>query len=174
MHRAGKLGLGSAYVAGFKYALTHDYDHVVEMHADFSHRPADLPRLLAAGAKADVVIGSRNVAGGRTENWSLPRRVISRGGSLYARLLLSLPIKDCTSGFKCFSRRVLQALDLDAIASNGFGFQVEMNHLSSCRIPICRSTYRIPRPHGWSLQDVFKDLSRGPGARLAIALPTAK
>ncbi len=132
LHRAGKLGLGSAYVAGFKYALTHDYDQVVEMDADFSHRPEDLPRLLAAGAEADVVIGSRNVAGGRTEHWSLPRRVISRGGSLYARLLLSLPIKDCTSGFKCFSRRVLQALDLDAIASNGFGFQVEMNHL--CRL----------------------------------------
>jgi dolichol-phosphate mannosyltransferase len=132
LHRARKLGLGSAYVAGFKYALDHDYDRVVEMDADFSHRPQDLPKLLEASARADVVVGSRNVAGGRTENWSPLRTLISRGGSLYSRLMLKLPVKDCTSGFKCFSREVLQALDLDTIASNGFGFQVEMNYL--CRL----------------------------------------
>jgi dolichol-phosphate mannosyltransferase len=131
MHRGAKLGLGTAYVAGFKYALAHDYDRVVEMDADFSHRPSDLPLLLAASDNADVVIGSRLVAGGRTENWSLLRAAISRGGSLYARLMLSLPIRDCTSGFKCFRRHVLETLDLDAVSSNGFGFQVEMNYLCS-------------------------------------------
>ncbi|MDB5074233.1 MAG: undecaprenyl-phosphate mannosyltransferase [Chloroflexi bacterium] len=129
LHRQGKLGLGTAYITGFKYALARDYDRVVEMDADFSHRPEDLPQLLATSENADVVIGSRSVAGGRTENWSWLRRSISKGGSLYARYMLRLPILDCTSGFKCFRREVLQALDLDAVNSNGFGFQVEMNHL---------------------------------------------
>jgi dolichol-phosphate mannosyltransferase len=129
LHRKQKLGLGTAYISGFKYALARDYDRVVEMDADFSHRPSDLPALLAASDSADVVIGSRNVAGGRTENWPWLRRAISKGGSAYARFLLRLPIRDCTSGFKCFRREVLKALDLDAVTSNGFGFQVEMNHL---------------------------------------------
>lgn len=130
LHRAGKQGLGSAYVAGFRYALARgSYEYIVQMDADFSHRPEDLPRLLAAAEGADVVIGSRKVRGGRVENWSLVRKFISKGGSLYARTLLSLPIKDCTGGFKCFRRGVLEALDLDAVRSNGYGFQVEMNHL---------------------------------------------
>ena len=129
LHRAGKLGLGSAYRDGFAHALSHGYDYVVEMDADFSHRPEDLPGLLAAARTADVAIGSRNVPGGRTENWSRLRTLISRGGSLYARLILGLPVKDCTSGFKCFRREALAALDLGAVRSNGFGFQVEMNYL---------------------------------------------
>lgn len=128
LHRAGKLGLGTAYVQGFTYALQRQYTHVVEMDADFSHRPEDLPRLLDAALSADVVIGSRNVPGGRTENWSFLRNAISKGGSLYARLVLDIPVKDCTGGFKCFSRYALETVDLQGIRSGGFGFQVEMNY----------------------------------------------
>ncbi len=128
LHRAGKEGLGTAYVAGFRYALEQGFEHVIEMDADFSHRPVDLPRLLEAAKGADVVVGSRNIPGGRAENWSLVRTIISRSGSWYARLLLDLPIKDCTSGFKCFSRRALEVLDLDALCSNGYAFQIEVNH----------------------------------------------
>ena len=128
LHRLGKLGLGTAYVAGFKYALAHGYDRVIEMDADFSHRPEDLPSLLAAASSADVVIGSRNIAGGRTVGWSWFRNFISKGGSLYARLLLGIRIQDCTGGFKCLSRQALQRLDLDNLLSNGYAFQVEVNY----------------------------------------------
>ena len=128
LHRAGKLGLGTAYLQGFAYALRRQYTHVVEMDADFSHRPEDLPRLLDAALSADVVIGSRNVPGGRTENWSFLRTMISKGGSLYARTVLDIPVKDCTGGFKCFSRYALETVDLRGIRSGGFGFQVEMNY----------------------------------------------
>lgn len=131
LHRAGKLGLGKAYVAGFEYALTNGYDRVVEMDADFSHRPEDLPALLSASANADVVIGSRNVPGGKTVGWSRVRTFISRGGSLYARLLLRLPIADCTGGFKCFRRSALVRIDLEHLLSNGYAFQVEVNY--ACR-----------------------------------------
>ena len=129
LQRGSKQGLGTAYLTGFRYALAHRYEYIVQMDADFSHRPEDLPRLLEAAENADLVIGSRNVPGGRVENWSLIRRFISKGGSLYARTLLSMPIKDCTGGFKCFRRRVLEKLDLDSVRSNGYGFQVEMNYL---------------------------------------------
>ena len=129
LHRAGKLGLGTAYLAGFKYALSRNYDYVVQMDADFSHRPQDLPRLLRTVASADLVIGSRNIPGGRTENWSLLRRFVSKGGSFYARTVLNLPIRDCTSGFKCFRRKVLETVDFARLKSNGYGFQVEMNYL---------------------------------------------
>jgi dolichol-phosphate mannosyltransferase len=129
LHRKGKLGLGTAYVAGFEYALSHDYAYVLQMDADFSHRPEDLPRLLRAVESADVVIGSRNVPGGRVEDWSLLRRFISKGDSFYARTLLNLPIRDCTSGFKCFRREVLEANVFGNVKSNGYGFQVEINHL---------------------------------------------
>jgi dolichol-phosphate mannosyltransferase len=130
MHRAGKRGLGTAYVEGFGWALARDYDYVFEMDADFSHDPADLARLrkpiLEGGA--DASIGSRWVAHGGTRNWSLVRTLISRGGSVYARLILGVPVKDLTSGFKCFSRRVLERLDLQTVGSNGYAFQVEMNY----------------------------------------------
>ncbi len=128
LHRAGKQGLGTAYVAGFRYGLVNGYEHIIEMDADFSHRPEDLPRLIEAASHADVVVGSRNVPGGRTENWSSIRKVISKGGSLYARLLLGLPVRDCTSGFKCFHRAALEALDLERLRSNGYAFQVEVNY----------------------------------------------
>lgn len=130
LQRGSKQGLGTAYLDGFRYALVRGYDYMVQMDADFSHRPEDLPRLLQAAEQADLVIGSRNVPGGRTENWSLMRKFISKGGSLYARTLLSMPIKDCTGGFKCFHRSVLERIDLDGVRSNGYGFQVEMNYLA--------------------------------------------
>ena len=128
LHRSEKRGLGTAYVEGFKRALAQGYDFIFEMDADFSHDPADLPRLLAAAESADVVIGSRWVPGGGARNWSWLRTFISRGGSIYARLILGVPVNDLTSGFKCFSRHVLERLDLQSIRSNGYGFQVEMNY----------------------------------------------
>jgi dolichol-phosphate mannosyltransferase len=128
IHREDKLGLGTAYLAGFAWAIEHGYDRIVQMDADFSHRPEDLPRLLAASEEADLVIGSRNVAGGRITGWSPLRHLLSKGGSLYARLLLDLPVRDCTAGFKCFRREALAALDLSAIRANGYAFQIEVNH----------------------------------------------
>jgi dolichol-phosphate mannosyltransferase len=137
LHRAAKTGLGTAYVDGFKIALAQGFDLVVEMDADLSHRPEDLPHLLEAATAADLVIGSRNIPGGAVVGWSAIRRMISRGGSLYTRLILSLPVHDCTSGFKCFRREALLALDLSKVRANGYGFQVEVNylcHLAGLRI----------------------------------------
>jgi dolichol-phosphate mannosyltransferase len=129
LRRAGKLGLGSAYIAGFHEGLRQGYAYLCEMDADFSHQPHYLPVLLGAAERdADVVLGSRNVPGGRVENWSRARQAISRGGSLYARAILGMPVRDCTGGFKCFRAAVLQRIDLDAIRSNGYAFQVEMNY----------------------------------------------
>ena len=129
LRRAGKLGLGSAYLAGFREGLRQDYAFLCEMDADFSHQPHDLPMLLAtAEHDADVVIGSRNVPGGRTENWSWARKALSRGGNVYARTLLAMPVRDCTGGFKCFRASVLHQLDLAAIHSNGYAFQIELNY----------------------------------------------
>jgi dolichol-phosphate mannosyltransferase len=130
MHRAAKLGLGTAYIEGFLWALARDYEYIFEMDADFSHDPADLLRLRAAvvGGGADASVGSRWVAGGGTRNWSFLRTFISRGGSFYARVILGMPVRDLTSGFKCFSRRVLEHLDLQTVRSNGYAFQVEMNY----------------------------------------------
>ena len=126
LHRAGKLGLGSAYVAGFRYALARDYAYVVEMDCDFSHPPEVLPRLVAAAQRADVAVGSRYVRGGATPGWPLLRRIVSRGGSLYTQLVLGIGVSDPTAGFVCFRRPVLAALNLDAIQATGFGFQVEI------------------------------------------------
>ncbi|MCC7371097.1 MAG: polyprenol monophosphomannose synthase [Chloroflexi bacterium] len=128
LHRDGKRGLGTAYVAGFKWALEHNFDFVFEMDADFSHDPNDLPRLLDGAKRGDCAIGSRWVTGGGTENWSLLRTLISRGGSVYAKTILGVPVNDLTSGFKCFSAYVLRSLDLDSIHSNGYAFQVELNY----------------------------------------------
>jgi dolichol-phosphate mannosyltransferase len=130
LHRAGKRGLGTAYIDGFVWALARDYDYIFEMDADFSHDPADLLRLREAlfSGGADAAVGSRWVGNGGTRNWSFLRTFISRGGSLYARVILGVPISDLTSGFKCFSRRVLEQLDLHSVRSNGYAFQVEMNY----------------------------------------------
>jgi dolichol-phosphate mannosyltransferase len=129
LRRPGKLGLGTAYLAGFRQGLRQGYRFICEMDADFSHQPHYLPRLLAmAEGEADVAIGSRNVPGGRAENWPLTRQLVSKGGSLYARSVLGMPVRDCTGGFKCFRAEVLRRIDLDAIRSNGYAFQVEMNY----------------------------------------------
>jgi dolichol-phosphate mannosyltransferase len=128
LERPGKLGLGTAYIDGFRWALARTYTHIVEMDADFSHDPATVNRLLQASRHADVVIGSRYVPGGRTVNWAVWRKAISRCGSLYARLILGLPVRDLTSGFKCFRRRVLEAIDLERVTSSGYAFQIEVTH----------------------------------------------
>ena len=129
LHRAGKAGLGKAYLAAFDWALQRDYRFVLEMDADWSHDPAYLPTLIdRASTDADLVLGSRWVAGGGTRNWGLGRRLISRGGSLYARTILGLPIRDLTGGFKCFRAEVLRAIDLPTVASTGYGFQIELTY----------------------------------------------
>ena len=126
LHRAGKLGLGTAYIAGFKYAVAHDYDAAFEMDADFSHDPRYLPDFLKAIEHADLVIGSRYIPGGDTPNWSFLRRFISGGGNIFARFMLGIPVQDCTAGFRCYRRQVLESIDLDTIQSQGYAFQVEM------------------------------------------------
>jgi dolichol-phosphate mannosyltransferase len=126
LHRDSKDGLGRAYIAGFTWGLDRGYDVLVQMDADLSHDPADVPKLLAAVHTADFALGSRYVPGGGTVNWGLFRRALSRGGSLYARTILGLPHHDLTGGFKCWNRRVLEAIDLPSIRSNGYSFQIEM------------------------------------------------
>src|SRR5216684_2275249 len=126
LHRPGKLGLGTAYIAGFKYAIEHGYDAAFEMDADFSHDPRYLPDFLEAIENADLVIGSRYIPGGDTPNWSLLRRFISAGGNLFARFMLAIPVHDCTAGFRCYRRKVLESIDLDSIQAQGYAFQVEL------------------------------------------------
>ena len=133
LHRAGKEGLGKAYLAGFRWALERDYTHIFEMDADFSHDPAMLPVFLAAAARADLVLGSRWVAGGGTVDWPLSRQLISRAGSLYARTILGVGVRDLTGGFKCFNRRVLEAIDLDTVQTRGYGFQIELTYRATTR-----------------------------------------
>ena len=128
LHRRGKEGLASAYIAGFKHVLERGAELVLQMDADFSHDPRDLRRLVEASARADLVLGSRYVAGGGVEDWSPVRQGISRGGSAYARIMLGIEIKDLTGGFKCFHRRVLESIDLDRISSQGYAFQVETTY----------------------------------------------
>jgi dolichol-phosphate mannosyltransferase len=127
IERPRKMGLGSAYVAGFKYALSRDYDHILEMDADFSHNPDDLPRLLEAAQRYDLVIGSRYSDGVNIINWPFRRLLISYFASKYVRVITGMPIKDPTGGFKCFHRKVLETIDLDRILSDGYAFQIEMN-----------------------------------------------
>jgi dolichol-phosphate mannosyltransferase len=129
LHRPHKEGIGPAYIAAFRRALATDTDLILEMDCDFSHDPADVPRLVAACTKgADVALGSRYVRGGGTRNWGLLRRIVSWGGSFYARVILGLPIHDLTGGFKCFRRAVLESLDLDAVHSKGYAFQIELTY----------------------------------------------
>ena len=129
LHRETKEGLGPAYLAGFRHALSDGAEFVLEMDCDFSHDPNDVPRLLAAvGGGADLALGSRYIPGGGVRNWGLLRRLISAGGSLYARVLLGLKVRDLTGGFKCYRRSVLEAIDLDAIESKGYAFQIETTY----------------------------------------------
>ncbi|TML37320.1 MAG: polyprenol monophosphomannose synthase [Actinobacteria bacterium] len=125
LHRPRKEGLGPAYLAGFRRALADGVDRILEMDCDFSHDPKDVPRLIAATEEADLAIGSRYVGGGETVNWGVVRRAISAGGSLYARVLLSVAIRDLTAGFKCYRADVLRTIDLDAVDSKGYAFQIE-------------------------------------------------
>jgi len=127
IERPGKMGLGSAYVTGFKYALQQGYDYIMEMDADFSHNPEDVPRLIAAAQKHDLVIGSRYCNGVNIINWPFKRLLISYFASKYVRMITGMPVKDPTGGFKCFHRRVLESINLDKILSDGYAFQIEMN-----------------------------------------------
>lgn len=128
LHRPGKQGLGPAYIAGFRRALEGGAGLVVQMDADFSHDPAYLPRLIAASALADLVVGSRYVPGGGITEWGAARRLISRGGSLYSRVVLGVPVRDLTGGFKCFRREVLESIELNTVNASGYSFQVEMTY----------------------------------------------
>ena len=126
LHRAGKEGLGAAYLAGFTWGLDAGYDVLVEMDADGSHQPEQLPRLLTALAGADLVLGSRWVAGGTVVNWPLSRKILSRGGNLWTRLMLGVPLKDATGGYRAFRAATLRGLDLDGVVSAGYCFQVDL------------------------------------------------
>ncbi|WP_044191447.1 polyprenol monophosphomannose synthase [Hyalangium minutum] len=129
LHREKKEGLGRAYLAAFRWALAEGYTYIIEMDADFSHDPRYLPGLLdTAEAGADLVLGSRYVHGGGTVNWGVGRKVISRGGSLYARTILGVDVRDLTGGFKCFNRRVLESIELDQVKSTGYAFQIELTY----------------------------------------------
>jgi dolichol-phosphate mannosyltransferase len=128
LHRPHKEGLGPAYLAGFRRALDAGAELVVEIDCDFSHDPNDVPRLIAAADDADLVLGSRYVQGGGVENWGLIRRAVSYGGSLYARLVLSVSVRDLTGGFKCIRRAVLEAIPLDEVHSRGYAFQIELTY----------------------------------------------
>jgi dolichol-phosphate mannosyltransferase len=158
LHRPQKQGLGPAYLAGFRRALDDGADLVLEMDCDFSHDPADVSRLIDAAEDADVVLGSRYVPGGRVGNWGPLRRFISRGGSLYAQIILGLPIRDLTGGFKCYRRAVLEALPLDEIDSKGYAFQIE-------------TTYRALRK-GFRVREIpitFVDREKG-GSKMSKAI----
>jgi dolichol-phosphate mannosyltransferase len=151
LHRPGKEGLGKAYLAAFAWALARDYGLVLEMDCDFSHDPRHLPAMLARAGEADLVLGSRYVPGGGTVNWGLGRRIISRGGSLYARTILGLPVRDLTGGFKCFRREVLEAIDLASVECTGYAFQIELTFRAFRRgfriaeVPIVFADRRVGR-----------------------------
>lgn len=129
IERQGKLGLGTAYIAGFKWALGRGYDYIFEMDCDFSHNPDDLPRLLkACQADADVAVGSRYCTGGKVKNWPIGRILMSYFASVYVRIVLWINIKDTTAGFKCYRRKVLETIELDAVRFMGYAFQIEMKY----------------------------------------------
>lgn len=128
LERQGKMGLGSAYITGFKYALEHGYEYVIEMDADFSHSPSDIPRLLKEIKDCDLVIGSRYISGVNVVNWPIRRLLLSIFASRYVRFVTRMPVKDPTAGFKCFRREVLESLDLDNIISDGYSFQIEIHY----------------------------------------------
>jgi dolichol-phosphate mannosyltransferase len=128
LHRPAKLGLGTAYLEGFRVAMAEGYGRVFEMDTDFSHPPADLPRLAQASQQAELVIGSRYVPGGSTQGWSAHRRLLSRGANLYSRLFLGWRVRDYTSGFRCYDVDALKRVDLAGIAAHGYAFQIEMVH----------------------------------------------
>ncbi len=129
IHRAGKLGLGTAYIAGFRYALANGFDYILTMDADYSHQPQYVPQLVTRAESADLVIGSRYVPGGRAVDSPFVRRLLSRGANLFAKLMLGLHAQDCTAGFRGYRRQVLESINLDAIFSNGYSFLIEMLYM---------------------------------------------
>jgi dolichol-phosphate mannosyltransferase len=150
LHRTAKEGLGRAYLAGFQHALAHGADLLIEMDADFSHDPADLPRLIRAAGDADLVLGSRYVKGGGVENWPPHRRMLSRGGSVYARVILGVPVNDLTGGFKCFRRATLEGIDYLNTHADGYGFQIELTYRAY------KGGFRVKE-----IPIVFRDRERG-------------
>jgi dolichol-phosphate mannosyltransferase len=137
LHRPHKEGLGPAYIAGFRWALEHGAERILQMDCDFSHDPADIPRLVQASEEADLALGSRYVAGGGTANWGRGRQAISRFGSLYARAVLGVPIRDLTGGFKCYRREALERIPLERIRTKGYAFQIETTYralVTGCRV----------------------------------------
>lgn len=150
LHREGKLGLGTAYIAGFRYAIEKKYDYIFEMDADFSHNPKEIPNFLRELKEHDLVIGSRYISGVNVVNWPLRRLILSYGANLYTRIITGLPVKDATGGYKAFRRKVLEHINLDFIRSNGYSFQVEVNYKSYVR--------------GFSIKEIpiiFVDRTRG-------------
>jgi len=172
LHRERKAGLGPAYLAGFRRALADGAELVLEMDCDFSHDPKDVPRLIAAVEDADVALGSRYVPGGGVRNWGALRRLISAGGSLYARVLLDVPVRDLTGGFKCYRRTVLERIDLEAISSKGYAFQIETTYRAlraGFRVVEVPITF-VDREVGGSKMSrtiVLEAIWRVPGLRLA-------
>ena len=170
LSRAKKEGLGRAYIAGFKWGLDQGYDVIVEMDADFSHRPEDLVKILSAVATKDFAVGSRYVPGGRTVNWGLSRKIISRGGSLYTRLILGYPLADWTGGFNAWKNHVLRKINLDQVKSNGYSFQIELkyralkNHLEGVEVPIVFEDRRVGKSK-MSLKIVLEAFTRVWGMR---------
>jgi dolichol-phosphate mannosyltransferase len=160
LHRSSKQGLGRAYIAGFEHAIARGAELLIEMDADFSHDPRDLPRLIRRAADADLVLGSRYVPGGGVENWQLYRRALSRGGSLYARIILGVKIQDLTGGFKCFRRETLERIDFRDTHADGYGFQIELTYRT------CRAGLRVAE-----IPIVFRDRQEGTSkmtARIAL------
>jgi dolichol-phosphate mannosyltransferase len=133
LKRPGKMGLGTAYVEGFGYALENGYDFIFEMDADFSHNPDEIPRFLERVRECDLVIGSRYTGGVRVVNWPIRRLILSYAANVYTRVVTGMPLKDATGGFKCFRRKVLEAIDLKKVTSNGYAFQIEMNFKAWCK-----------------------------------------
>ncbi len=175
LHRPAKQGLGHAYLAGFTVALDAGAELVLEMDADFSHDPAHLEAILAAAKEADVVLGSRYVDGGGVREWGLLRRLISRGGGLYARVILGVGVRDLTGGFKCIHRRVLETIDLSAVRADGYVFQIEVTYRAILAGFTVKEVPIVFRDRtGWIEQDVGADRARGDVARPGTAARRAR
>jgi dolichol-phosphate mannosyltransferase len=183
LHRPRKQGLGRAYLAGFGVALERGADRVLEMDSDFSHDPADLPRLISATGAADLVLGSRYVPGGGITDWGAIRRLLSRGGSVYARWLLGVPVRDLTGGFKCFRRQVLEGIALDDVHADGYGFQIELTYraiqagFTVTEVPIVFRERRVGRSK-MTARIALEAIWKVPALRLRLrgrpALPPAR
>jgi dolichol-phosphate mannosyltransferase len=178
LHRPRKQGLGRAYLAGFAVALERGADLILEMDSDFSHDPADLPRLISAAGAADLVLGSRYVPGGGVTEWGAVRRLLSRGGSAYARWLLGVPVQDLTGGFKCFRREVLEEIGLDAVHADGYGFQIELTYravqagFTVSEVPIVFRERRLGRSK-MTARIALEAVWKVPALRLRLREPAA-